>query len=63
VIQREDEGKVYVGHMEGKRSACKILVGKHERKILHRRPRHRCKDNIRVKLSVSQIMYERLIDV
>jgi hypothetical protein len=33
LIQREEEGKVYVGHMEGKRSACKILVGKHERKI------------------------------
>jgi hypothetical protein len=34
--------------MEGKRSACKVLVGKRERKI-YRRPRHRCKDNIRVK--------------
>jgi hypothetical protein len=50
VIQREEEGEGYVGHMEGKRSACKILVGKHERKIVYRRHRHNCKDNIKVKL-------------
>jgi hypothetical protein len=48
VIQREKEGKGYVGHMEGKRSACKILVGKRKKKILHRRLRHRCKDNTRI---------------
>jgi hypothetical protein len=58
VIQREEVGNGYVGHMEVKRSACKIVVGKHERKILYRRPRHKCKDNIRVQLFLSQIMYE-----
>jgi hypothetical protein len=56
VIKREDVGKGYVGQMEEKRSACKILVGKCERRILYRSPRHRCKD-IRVKPFLSQIMY------
>jgi hypothetical protein len=63
VTQREKVGKGYVGHMEEKRSAFRILVGEPERKILDRRPRHRCKDNIRVKLFLSQIMYELLIHV
>jgi hypothetical protein len=47
MIQREKVGKGYVGHMEEERSACKIVVGKHERKTLHRRPRHKCKNSIR----------------
>jgi hypothetical protein len=35
--------------MKEKRNANKIIVGKCERKIPHRRPRHGCKDNIRVR--------------
>jgi hypothetical protein len=36
--------------MEEKRNACKILVGKRERKRQLRRPRRRWKDNFKIDL-------------
>jgi hypothetical protein len=41
-----------------KRNSHKILVGKSEKKVPHRRARHRWEDNIKVKLFLSQIISE-----
>jgi hypothetical protein len=41
----------YTAHIRKIRNSYKILVGKSEGKRLFRRPRHRCKDNIRLDLS------------
>jgi hypothetical protein len=58
VIHREEHKQGYIEHLIEKRISHKILVGRSERKVAHGRARHRWEDNIKVKLFLSQIIFE-----
>jgi IS5 family transposase len=54
ITSKRIEWSEHIAHMREKRIVYRILFGRSEEKRLSERPRHRRKDNIKIRIKISE---------